>query len=38
MPNYVHNYIRITTGDIQAVLHALRTEQSLFDFNKLIPT
>jgi hypothetical protein len=37
MPNWVGNYMTITEGDPEAVYAFIRSDKSLFDFNKLIP-
>lgn len=37
MPNYVRNLIRVVDGDFQAVTEFVKSEESTFDFNRIIP-
>jgi len=37
MPNWVSNTLRIIKGDPKEVFDLIRTEQSVFDFNTIVP-
>lgn len=37
MPNWVSNTLRVIKGDAKEIFDFVRTEKSVFDFNKLIP-
>ena len=37
MPNWVHNTLTVTKGDPKTLFEFLRSQESIFDFNKVIP-
>lgn len=37
MPNWVYNTLRVINGDPQEVFAFVRSEESMFDFNTLVP-